>query len=89
MKGSATKMTGFMEGADKRFVIPVYQRKYDWKNDNCSQLMEEIVTFLAALCPPSCPTAAKSNITLLTGSNALPPFHYYFWLFAIRLPAAR
>ena len=28
MKGSEAKMTGFMEGADKRFVIPVYQRKY-------------------------------------------------------------
>lgn len=42
MKGSATKMTGFMEGADKRFVIPVYQRKYDWKNDNCSQLYEDL-----------------------------------------------
>ena len=28
MKGSEAKMTGFMEGADKRYVIPVYQRKY-------------------------------------------------------------
>ena len=26
MKGSEAKMTGFMEGADKRYVIPVYQR---------------------------------------------------------------
>ena len=38
MKGSEAKMTGFMEGADKRYVIPVYQRKYDWKRENCSQL---------------------------------------------------
>ena len=29
MKGSEAKMTGFMEGADKRYIIPVYQRKYD------------------------------------------------------------
>ena len=29
MKGSEAKMIGFMEGADKRYVIPVYQRKYD------------------------------------------------------------
>lgn len=42
MKGSETKMTGFMEGADKRFVIPVYQRKYDWKYDNCRQLYEDL-----------------------------------------------
>lgn len=42
MKGSEAKMLGFMEGADKRYVIPVYQRKYDWKNDNCRQLYEDL-----------------------------------------------
>lgn len=42
MKGSEAKMTGFMEGADKRYVIPVYQRKYDWKNENCRQLYEDL-----------------------------------------------
>ena len=36
-------MTGFMEGADKRFVIPVYQRKYDWKLDNCRQLFDDLI----------------------------------------------
>ena len=43
MKGSEAKMTGFMEGADKRFVIPVYQRKYDWKLDNCRQLFDDLI----------------------------------------------
>lgn len=28
MKGSETKLIKYMEGADKRFVIPVYQRNY-------------------------------------------------------------
>ena len=42
MKGSEAKMIGFMEGADKRFVIPVYQRKYDWKLDNCRQLFDDL-----------------------------------------------
>lgn len=42
MKGSETKMTGFMEGADKRFVIPVYQRKYDWRIENCRQLYDDL-----------------------------------------------
>lgn len=40
MKGSETKMTSFMEGVDKRYIIPVYQRKYDWKLDNCRQLYD-------------------------------------------------
>ena len=38
MKGSETKLIKYMEGADKRFVIPVYQRNYDWKIENCKQL---------------------------------------------------
>ncbi len=42
MKGSEAKMLGFMEGADKRYVIPVYQRNYDWKNDNCRQLYDDL-----------------------------------------------
>lgn len=31
-----------MEGADKRYVIPVYQRKYDWKYENCRQLYDDL-----------------------------------------------
>ena len=42
MKGSEAKMTGFMEGADKRYVLPVYQRKYDWKYENCRQLYDDL-----------------------------------------------
>lgn len=42
MIGSATQMLGFMEGADKRYVIPVYQRKYSWKLDNCRQLFRDL-----------------------------------------------
>lgn len=42
MKGSETRMTAFMEGADKRYIIPVYQRKYDWKQENCRQLYDDL-----------------------------------------------
>lgn len=42
MKGSETRMTAFMEGADKRYIIPVYQRKYDWRQENCRQLYEDL-----------------------------------------------
>ena len=35
MHGSATKIMDFMEGKKVRFVIPAYQRKYDWKLENC------------------------------------------------------
>ena len=42
MKGSEAKMIEYMEGAGKRYIIPVYQRKYDWKEDNCRQLYEDL-----------------------------------------------
>lgn len=32
-----------MQGSDKRFVIPVYQRNYDWKTENCKQLYNDLV----------------------------------------------
>lgn len=31
-----------MEGANNRYVIPVYQRKYDWKIENCKNLYEDL-----------------------------------------------
>jgi len=42
MKGSEIKMIEYMDGAGKRYVIPVFQRKYDWKEDNCRQLYEDL-----------------------------------------------
>ena len=31
MIGNETRLVEFMDGSKKRFVIPVYQRNYDWK----------------------------------------------------------
>ncbi len=43
MKGSETKLVSYMQGADKRFIIPVYQRNYDWKTENCKQLYDDLI----------------------------------------------
>lgn len=43
MKGSECKFVKYMSGDDKRFVIPVYQRNYDWKMENCKQLYDDLV----------------------------------------------
>ena len=37
MKGSEQRLVEYMDGAKKRFVIPVYQRNYDWKMENCKR----------------------------------------------------
>lgn len=36
----------FLEGAQKRFIIPVYQRNYDWKKENCKQLFDDLVNVI-------------------------------------------
>lgn len=46
MKGSECKFVKYMEGSDKRFVIPVYQRNYDWKMENCKQLYDDLVKII-------------------------------------------
>ena len=33
----------FLEGNDKSFVIPVYQRNYDWGKEQCKKLFDDIV----------------------------------------------
>lgn len=43
MKGSEEYLYSFMEGRRKRFVIPVYQRNYNWKNEQCKQLFDDLV----------------------------------------------
>lgn len=43
MKGSECRLIEFMDGSKKRFIIPVYQRNYDWKLENCKQLYDDLV----------------------------------------------
>ncbi|MBQ7263573.1 MAG: DUF262 domain-containing protein [Synergistaceae bacterium] len=38
----AMEMTRFLERRSYRFIIPVYQRKYAWKEDDCRQLWDDL-----------------------------------------------
>ncbi len=46
MKGTASYLLEFLEGSRKRFIIPVYQRNYDWKRENCKQLFDDLVSVI-------------------------------------------
>ncbi len=46
MKGSEAKLVSYMQGSDKRFIIPVYQRNYDWRIENCKQLYDDLITVI-------------------------------------------
>ena len=43
MDGKAIRLVQFLEGSDKRFIIPVYQRNYSWKKENCRQLYDDLI----------------------------------------------
>jgi uncharacterized protein with ParB-like and HNH nuclease domain len=43
MKAVENKLIRFLEGHDKSFVIPVYQRNYDWDKANCRQLYNDLI----------------------------------------------
>ena len=43
MKAKEKKFLHFLEGSDKHFVIPVYQRNYDWKKEQCKQLVDDLL----------------------------------------------
>ena len=42
MKSTVTSILTFLEGS-KQFVIPIYQRTYEWKREQCSQFWEDVL----------------------------------------------
>ena len=42
MEGNVQNVVGYLKKGTK-FVIPVYQRNYDWTLENCQRLMEDLV----------------------------------------------
>ena len=43
MKANELQITNFLQAPNVQFVIPVYQRNYDWTNSECKQLMNDII----------------------------------------------
>lgn len=42
MRANEKQLLRFLEGTDKQFVIPVYQRNYDWSTKQCKQLFNDL-----------------------------------------------
>lgn len=43
MKASEINLNRFLSQSDPQFVIPVYQRNYDWTEAQCKQLLNDIL----------------------------------------------
>ena len=42
MEGNVRNISEYLRGATK-LIIPVYQRNYDWKRENCELLFEDLI----------------------------------------------
>ncbi|WP_338586365.1 DUF262 domain-containing HNH endonuclease family protein [Clostridium baratii] len=43
MKANEKWLLRFLDSSDTNFVIPVYQRNYDWKKEQCKQLYDDLI----------------------------------------------
>lgn len=43
MKANETRVEDFLSASKTQFVIPVYQRNYDWSTSQCKQLLDDIL----------------------------------------------
>ena len=43
MKANKSKIEDFFSSNKTQFVIPVYQRNYDWTTNQCKQLLNDIL----------------------------------------------
>jgi uncharacterized protein with ParB-like and HNH nuclease domain len=43
MKANELPIINFLLAPDVQFVIPVYQRNFDWTNNECKELLNDII----------------------------------------------
>ncbi|WP_130999520.1 GmrSD restriction endonuclease domain-containing protein, partial [Clostridioides difficile] len=42
MKAGEIEFLSYLEGSNKSFVVPVYQRNYNWKKEQCKRLFDDL-----------------------------------------------
>lgn len=80
MKGSELKLIALIQGHMNRFVIPVYQRNYDWKIEQCKQLYDDFVKvirhkrkshFFGSIVAVNNPDGAHEEFLIIDGQQRL------------------
>ena len=46
MRGKDEKLLDIFNSNGKRFIIPAYQRNYDWKQENCERLFDDLISLV-------------------------------------------
>lgn len=75
MRATKNNIQGFFGTPQIVFIVPVYQRNYDWKKDNCHQLFKDIISikpnqehFIGTICFKS---NALNELLIIDGQQRL------------------
>ena len=85
MKGSECRLIDYVEGNKKRFIIPVYQRSYDWEESNCKKMFDDLVNavnrkthFFGTMCSVINSDAIDTEIIIIDGHQRLTTLSLLF-----------
>jgi uncharacterized protein with ParB-like and HNH nuclease domain len=87
MKGEAKTLLKFLDGSDNRFIIPVYQRNYDWKDLQCKQLFDDLTKliisrkeshFFGSIVSTNAKSGGKSDFLIIDGQQRITTISVLF-----------
>lgn len=87
MHGEAKLLRKFLDGSDNRYIIPVYQRNYDWKPKQCEQLFNDLVQiikkdrkthFFGSIVTSSANKGGKSDYIVIDGQQRITTISILF-----------
>lgn len=87
MQGQEKPLLKFLDGSDNRYIIPVYQRNYDWKTKQCEQLFNDLVQiikkdrtshFFGSIVTSSANKAGKSDYLVIDGQQRITTISILF-----------
>lgn len=81
MEAKHNNLSRFLRQEDTRFFIPVYQRNYDWRKEQCEQLLKDIVLnhkenpnkeyFIGSIVYTSRSQTTKRDIIIIDGQQRI------------------
>ena len=73
MKANELQINNFLQAPNVQFVIPVYQRNYDWSNTECRELLNDIISVeTGAVIKGRCSTNASTEDTAVKTEDKKP-----------------
>lgn len=80
MQGTPIKLYLMLSNFGYQYVVPVYQRRYDWKLENCGQLFDDLLTivkenrpdhFFGSIVSSSLPRPGYQEMQVIDGQQRL------------------